>query len=137
MKDRILLLLGALLVGCSGSIEAPTDWQQMLGDRSFSIMQGCPEGQICFPECQNNTTEDVFVEDHGEPGNKPGPGNHGSMGPDYYHFTIRTYVSQTQSGALVYDTENPVTGGNLQLHPPNAGHPSIPESLPPWVSFQP
>ena len=27
-------------------------------------------------------------------------------------------------------------GGNIQLHPPNAGHPATPSSLPSWVSFQ-
>jgi hypothetical protein len=80
---------------------------------------------------------DVFAEDHGEPGNKPGPGNHGSMGPDYYHFTIRKMVGQNQSGEVVYDTQGDIVGGNIQIHPPNNGHPYTAGTLPMWVSYQP
>jgi hypothetical protein len=82
---------------------------------------------------------DVFAEDHGEPGNKPGPGTHGSLGPDYYHFTIRKLISEDppQSGAPVYETSGDFVGGNFQIHPPNAGHPSTPSDLPPWVSYEP
>jgi hypothetical protein len=80
---------------------------------------------------------DIMAKDHGEPGNKAGPGNHGSMGPDYYHFTARLFVSATQSGAVVYDTAGDFDGGNFQIHPPNNGHPYTPVPLPPWVMQQP
>jgi hypothetical protein len=65
---------------------------------------------------------DVMVEDHGE--------GHGIM--DYYHFTIRD-----AAGTVVYDTQGNQIGGNIQLHPPNAGHPSTGGQLPPWVMLQP
>ena len=78
---------------------------------------------------------DVMVEDHGEPGNlsshKPG------VTPDYYHLTVRKFAGQNQSGPIVYETEGPLVGGNIQLHPPNAGHPYTPGTFPPWVSWQP
>ena len=78
---------------------------------------------------------DVMVEDHGEPGNlsshKPG------VTPDYYHLTVRKYAGQNQSGPIVYDVEGPLVGGNIQIHPPNAGHPYSPGAFPPWVSWQP
>jgi hypothetical protein len=80
---------------------------------------------------------DVMVEDHGEPGNKPGPGNHGSKGPDFYHYTIRQLASATQSGPVVYDTAGDLVGGNLQIHPANNGHPYTGGTLPSWVSLQP
>jgi hypothetical protein len=66
---------------------------------------------------------DVFVEDHGE--------GHGIM--DYYHFTIR----DSPGGNVIYDTQSNQVGGNIQLHPPNAGHPSSNSQLPPWVMLQP
>lgn len=80
---------------------------------------------------------DVFIEDHGEPGNKPGPGNHGSKGPDEYYFAVRQLVAPNQSGPVVYQVGGPIQGGNLQLHPPNNGHPFTASTLPSWVSFQP
>ena len=81
---------------------------------------------------------DVFAEDHGEPGNKPGPAKHGGRGPDYYRFTIRKQadVASNQSGTVVYDVEGDIVGGNLQIHPPNNGHPATPSALPSWVSYQ-
>jgi hypothetical protein len=245
--------LGALAVSsCSGGVDAPTDYLQMIGDSSFQIVENCPPNVPCFPSCVNTGVDDVcgqsippsaggcwitgggyilnqngsndsyggngmpmkdgtirgewenvdhgtgdkshgqvhylvcrhvdepgpgqpsgpshnfninqayyggparwftagstgggwadgywfdvFIEDHGEPGNKAGPGNHGSGGPDYYHFTIRKYVSDTVPGDVVFDTQAPVSGGNLQIHPPNNGHPSTPSLLPPWVGLQP
>ena len=80
---------------------------------------------------------DVMAKDHGEPGNKPGPGNHGSMGPDYYSFTIRKMVGMNQSGAPIYHSEGPFTGGNFQTHPPNSGHPATVGTAPPWVTIGP
>lgn len=74
---------------------------------------------------------DVMVEDHGEgKGAKAG-------GPDYYHITIRKMSGQTQSGVVVYDTEANMSGGNIQIHPPNNGHPFTSSALPSWVSLQP
>jgi hypothetical protein len=84
---------------------------------------------------------DAFVEDHGEPGNKPGPGNHGSKGPDEYHIVLRKQADPTsqQSGTIVYEIHEalPLGGGNIQLHPPNNGHPATASSLPAWVSLEP
>lgn len=81
---------------------------------------------------------DVFVEDHGEPGNTHAASNgNGSGVPDYYHYTIRQMQSATQSGPVVYDTEGPLVGGNIQIHPPNNGHPYNGGTLPSWVSYQP
>jgi hypothetical protein len=74
---------------------------------------------------------DVMAEDHGEgKGAKAG-------GPDYYHVTIRKMSGQSQSGTVVYDSEADMSGGNIQIHPPNNGHPSTASALPPWVSLQP
>jgi hypothetical protein len=69
---------------------------------------------------------DVMAEDHGEPGRD-----------DVYHFTIRKMVSATQSGAVVYETQGTLGGGNIQIHPPNNGHPYSGGTLPPWVALQP
>ena len=107
----------------------------------FNINQAYYGGPARFASPQGNWAEgywfDVMLEDHGEPGNKPGPGNHGSKGPDYYHITIRQMTGQNQSGIVVYDTEGDIVGGNLQIHPPNNGHPFTSSSLPSWVSWQP
>jgi hypothetical protein len=84
---------------------------------------------------------DVMIEDHGEPGNKPatGPGQikAGSGGPDEYFVTVRKISAPMQSGEVVYTTGAPITGGNLQLHPPNGGHPYQEGELPPWVDYAP
>ncbi len=74
---------------------------------------------------------DVMAEDHGE-----GKGANAG-GPDYYHFTIRQIAGNGVSGAVVYDTENNMSGGNIQIHPPNNGHPYAASALPPWVALQP
>jgi len=74
---------------------------------------------------------DVMAEDHGEgKGAKAG-------GPDYYHVTIRKMSGANQSGTVVYDEENDMSGGNIQIHPPNNGHPYTSSGLPSWVSLQP
>ncbi len=74
---------------------------------------------------------DVMVEDHGEgKGAKAG-------GPDYYHVTLRLMTGANASGVVVYDTEANMSGGNVQLHPPNNGHPFTSSALPAWVSLQP
>jgi len=83
---------------------------------------------------------DVMAEDHGEPGNQPGPGQHGSMGPDEYYFTARIIQGDLQSGSVVmdvYSTGGPLEGGNFQIHPPNTGHPYTSGTLPNWVTLAP
>ena len=42
-----------------------------------------------------------------------------------------------QSGQVIYTTGGPLVGGNLQIHPPNGGHPFTLGQLPTWVSLQP
>jgi hypothetical protein len=74
---------------------------------------------------------DVMADDHGE-----GKGANAG-GPDYYHFTIRQISGSGVSGAVVYDTENSLGGGNIQIHPPNDGHPYTASALPAWVALQP
>ncbi len=80
---------------------------------------------------------DVVAKDHGEPGSKPHPKNGGM--PDTYHFTIRLMDDPDKqvSGAIVYETKGELEGGNIQMHPPNNGHPYTPSSLPSWVAFEP
>jgi hypothetical protein len=80
---------------------------------------------------------DVVAEDHGEPGNTSAIKN-GAM-PDSYHFTIRKIADPTTgaSGAIVYETKGDLTGGNIQLHPSNNGHPAVSSPLPAWVSIEP
>jgi hypothetical protein len=80
---------------------------------------------------------DVVAKDHGEPGSVPHVKN-GQM-PDTYHFTIRLMDDPAAkvSGAIVYETKEVLEGGNIQLHPPNNGHPYTPSGLPEWVSFEP
>jgi hypothetical protein len=74
---------------------------------------------------------DVVVDDHGEgKGAKAG-------GPDTYHVTIRSLLGANQPGPVVYDGEGDLSGGNIQLHPPNGGHPYSGSTLPSWVSLQP
>lgn len=80
---------------------------------------------------------DIMAEDHGEPGNKPGPGKHGSAGPDYYHLTVMQMQGANQSGVVVYDVLGTFEGGNFQIHPSNTGHPSTAGTLPSWVQLQP
>lgn len=74
---------------------------------------------------------DVMAKDHGE-----GKGKNAG-GADYYHFTLRQISGSGVSGAVVYDEENSLGGGNIQIHPPNNGHPYSPSTLPPWVQLQP
>jgi hypothetical protein len=80
---------------------------------------------------------DVVAKDHGEPGSVPKAKN-GFM-VDTYHFTIRKMDDPAKqvSGATVYETKGGLEGGNVQMHPPNAGHPYTPMSLPGWVSYEP
>lgn len=80
---------------------------------------------------------DVVAKDHGEPGSQPSAKNGGMV--DTYHFTIRKMsdpAAQT-SGAIVYETKGPLIGGNIQIHPPNNGHPATSSPLPAWVSLEP
>ncbi len=79
---------------------------------------------------------DVVAKDHGEPGSRPHAKNGGM--PDTYHFTIRLIddpQAQT-SGAIVYETKGELEGGNIQMHPPNNGHPNTPMTLPSWVAYE-
>jgi hypothetical protein len=80
---------------------------------------------------------DVVAKDHGEPGSQPSPKN-GFM-VDTYHFTIRKQDDPTHlaSGTVVYETKGGLVGGNIQMHPPNTGHPYTPDHLPTWVSYEP
>jgi hypothetical protein len=74
---------------------------------------------------------DVVVDDHGEgKGAKAG-------GPDLYHITIRKLIGANQSGAILLDDNANMSGGNIQLHPPNNGHPYVASALPTWVTLQP
>lgn len=80
---------------------------------------------------------DVVAKDHGEPGSVPHAKN-GFM-PDTYHFTIRMMDDPAKqvSGTVVYETKGVLEGGNIQMHPPNNGHPYTPRSLPSWVGLEP
>ena len=80
---------------------------------------------------------DVVAKDHGEPGSVPHAKNGGM--PDTYHFTIRLMDDPEKkvSGAIVYETKGELEGGNIQMHPPNNGHPYTPMDLPSWVAFEP
>jgi hypothetical protein len=72
---------------------------------------------------------DVVAEDHGEPGRL-----------DTYQITIRQGAMGTQAGTVVFQESGTLAqGGNIQLHPPNGGHPGTgtPSSLPSWVQLQP
>lgn len=69
---------------------------------------------------------DIVAEDHGEPGRS-----------DFYQITIRKYAGLNTSGPIVYQTSGTLAGGNIQLHPPNAGHPFSSPAMPPWVALQP
>jgi len=80
---------------------------------------------------------DVVAKDHGEPGNKPGPGNHGSGGPDTYQITIRKLKAANVPGDVVYTTGGDFQGGNFQLHPSNPGHPDTASTAPAWVTVGP
>ncbi|CAN5908575.1 hypothetical protein BH11MYX4_BH11MYX4_37700 [soil metagenome] len=81
---------------------------------------------------------DVVAEDHGEPGNTSAKGG-GAHDADSYHFTLRKMDDPTAkvSGAIVYETRGDLTGGNIQLHPSNGGHPAVSSPLPAWVSLEP
>ncbi len=76
---------------------------------------------------------DVVAEDHGEPGNT----NAHKATADYYHFTLRKIAGPNQSGTVVYETKGDLTGGNIQIHPPNGGHPYTSSQLPAWVQVEP
>lgn len=64
---------------------------------------------------------DVVAKDRGEPGKN-----------DTYHFTLRN-----AAGAKVYEASGVLQGGNIQMHPPNNGHPASQSKLPAWVSYEP
>jgi hypothetical protein len=80
---------------------------------------------------------DVVAKDHGEPGSSAAT-KKGGM-PDSYHFTIRKIDDPTAgaSGIVVYETRGELSGGNIQMHPSNNGHPATTSPLPAWVSLEP
>jgi hypothetical protein len=80
---------------------------------------------------------DVVAKDHGEPGSQPSPKNGGMV--DTYHFTIRKMddAANKVSGPIVYEVKGGLVGGNIQMHPPNGGHPGVQSPLPAWVSLEP
>ncbi len=80
---------------------------------------------------------DVVAKDHGEPGSQPSPKNGGMV--DTYHLTVRKMddpVNQV-AGQIVYEEKGGLVGGNIQMHPPNNGHPGVQSPLPKWVSLEP
>jgi hypothetical protein len=74
---------------------------------------------------------DVVAEDHGEPGSVPKPKKNGGQ-PDTYHLTVR----KAATGEVVYDVRGTLDGGNIQIHPPNNGHPGAQSVLPSWVQLE-
>lgn len=80
---------------------------------------------------------DVVAKDHGEPGSQPSPKNGGMV--DTYHFTLRKLDDPAAkvSGPIVYEVEGGLVGGNIQIHPPNPGHPGVQSPLPAWVALEP
>jgi len=80
---------------------------------------------------------DVVAEDHGEPGNTSARKNGATA--DSYHFTIRKIDDPAAgaSGVVVYETRGDLEGGNIQIHPANAGHPAVVSPLPAWVALEP
>jgi hypothetical protein len=70
---------------------------------------------------------DVVAEDHGEPGRL-----------DTYQITIRNGTGPSQPGTVIFQESGTLSqGGNIQLHPPNGGHPATQSVLPSWVLLQP
>ena len=67
---------------------------------------------------------DVMAKDHGEPGKT-----------DEYVITIRRLAdaAKGQSGTIILETGGTLSGGNIQLHPANNGHPFVSSSVPTWV----
>lgn len=77
---------------------------------------------------------DIVADDHGEPGNKPGPGQHGSSGPDTYTFQARAAAADGSIERDAFYTAGfDIAGGNFQIHPPNDGHPFTMGELPPHL----
>jgi hypothetical protein len=79
---------------------------------------------------------DVCAEDHGEPGSTRAKGGNNPTGGDYYHYTIRKVAGANQSGTIIYETKGYLSGGNIQIHPPNNGHPYVSTPLPAWVQLE-
>lgn len=79
---------------------------------------------------------DVVAIDRGEPGSSAASKKGGV--PDSYHFTIRKESDPVAgvSGAVVYETKGGLSGGNIQIHPPNNGHPAVSSPLPAWVALE-
>lgn len=90
------------------------------------------DNQVYFggPATYNGTSGywfDVVAEDHGEPGRL-----------DTYQITVRQGASGNVAGTVVFQESGALSqGGNIQLHPPNGGHPATQSVLPPWVMLQP
>lgn len=80
---------------------------------------------------------DVEARDHGEPGSSAAA-KKGQMA-DTYNVTIRKQADVTAgvSGVIVYQTGASLSGGNIQIHPPNQGHPTSTSQAPAWVTVMP
>jgi hypothetical protein len=76
---------------------------------------------------------DVMAEDHGNGHQSAAKGED----PDYYHFTIRKMDDPTAkvSGAIIYETQGPLVGGKIQIHPTNPGHNTGSPPPPSWVAI--
>jgi hypothetical protein len=110
-------------------VDEPGPGQPSGPDHTFNINQvyfGGPARWNDGSGWSNGYWFDIMAEDHGEPGNT-----------DFYHYTIRQMTSANQSGAVLYDISGVLVGGNIQIHPPNDGHPYSGGTLPSWVQLQP
>jgi len=65
---------------------------------------------------------DVVARDHGEPGKT-----------DEYTITVRRLSGNGQSGEILFQTGGTLSGGNMQIHPSNNGHPYVSSTIPTWV----
>lgn len=85
--------------------------------------------RVFFPESGWTTGFwlDVVIKDHGE----------ATSTPDSYHITVRTFDGGSVVGPVLFETSGELVGGNIQLYPPNQGHPATPSLLPSWVVLEP
>jgi hypothetical protein len=109
------------------------------GKKGFDMNQiyfGGPAEYRADKEWASGYWFDVVAKDHGEPGAGKAKGGENV---DTYHLTIRKMVDTEKqiSGAIVYEIAGNLSGGNIQIHPPNNGHPGFQSELPKWVSLEP
>src|SRR5262249_51780896 len=79
---------------------------------------------------------DVVADDRGEPGSIRAKGGNNPTGGDHYHFTLRQISGANQAGPVISQPGGPPPGGNIQIHPPNNGHPYSSSPLPAWVQLE-